>query len=187
MNFSVDVKGALEIDKFLRKEFPREVKSSMISALNKTNTTIKGKASKNISNASGIKPQKLIRQRVVAFKANKNRMAAGTKFRFNAMNAELIGKPKWNRLMVGAKVKGFNFPGSFTGAPKAGKFAGKTRIYRRVSNTGNPKADLRPERISLKPYTKYHISTGKSVANTTLRKEFVRVLKYRVGKRGVKI
>lgn len=181
MKFNTEIRGAFEVEKWIKKHFPKEVERAMKGSLNKTNNKIRSKATKRISAASNIRPQKLIRQRIGRIRPKRNKMRAGTVFVHASMNAELIGNPKWNRNMTGARVKSFRFPGSFTGTPGAGKNAGKKRIYRRVGNTGSNYRDLRPERISLDPYKKYHIGAGRQVSRYMLKKEFTRQLKWRMG------
>jgi len=107
MKLSIDVRGTLEIEKLITKHFPREVRAASITSLNKVNNQIRGKAAKRISNASGIKPIKLVRERITMFRAKRNRLAAGTYFKYKGISAEKLGKIKWNKTMPGAKVKSF--------------------------------------------------------------------------------
>lgn len=186
----MQVKGLTvdKLDKVTKSIAPRVIADSTKFAMNKTIAKARGRAVKSISNASGVKPAKLIKQRTAIFKARSNRLVAGIYFRTGPMPAEVLaGKtgPKWNRKMTGVTVKGHTFEGAFTGVPQRGKNAGKRkRIYQRVSNTGSNRSDLRAQYIHIERFGPILPKVGERVVAQHLEKEFISQFEFRMKKAG---
>lgn len=187
MKVDIYVKGLTvdKLDKIAKSIAPRVVAESTKFAMNKVVTSARGRAVKSIANASGVKPQKLIKQRTAIFKATVRKQRAGIFFRTGPMPVETLGEPKWNKKMIGAKVKSKTYEGTFAGTPRKGKLANKrTRVYRRVSKTGSNRSDLRAQYIHLEKYGPILPKVGQRVVAQRMEKEFISQFNFRMEKAG---
>lgn len=184
MKIDVKFKGMEHVDEFLMEAAPEIIEVSARAAMNKTITKVRSVASKSVANSAQIQPVRLIRDRMPIFKANKKRDAAGVYFHYNPMPVETMGEPAWTKQMAGARVGRKLYPGTFAATPKAGKKAGRKRVYTRVGKGTNHKKVLHAERIMLNKFAGQLIFIGWAVTKKELMREFGGQLAFRLRKSG---
>lgn len=186
----VNIKGMTfgKLEKMFREQYPKEIEAASVSTLNRVANSIRSDATRELSNASSIKPSKILRARMKITRANKNRIVAAVSFRYAPIPAEMLaGKsgPTWSRKSKGVRTKGRFYDNAFLATPKAGRFAGKRqRIYNRVSRTNTNKVDLHAQYVKLDQLAPLFITVARSTINAKAEKEFTRQLNFRLSKIG---
>lgn len=188
MKVTVDIRGttAKQLDSYFGKTMPKAIADSQRVAINKTMALVKTATGRDVASAENIKPQSIIKQRLHVFRATSRRLAGGIYFDYIAIPAEILaGKngPRWKRRSRGVSVRGRFFEGAFTGTPRAGRLANKrVRVYKRVSQTGDNRKDLRAQYVHLLAQRDKPIVIGTRITNDRLADIFLQQMNYRLEK-----
>jgi len=187
MDIEIKFTGFEKVDKFTRQVAPDAIEAARKNAVNRVLSKAKTRSRRAISNASGVKPLKLLNPRLKLFRVSKRYSTGKLVYYAQSIPLEILAGKSGVQWVRGASVtiKGKNYPGTFAGTPRKGKNANKRkRVYKRVSRTGDNQKDLRPQYKDMKPYRGIVLTVARRVANQELDKQFQAQVTYQLKRMG---